>query len=326
MPRVATRLGAHDHWGTVGARIGFIRSRYHIAPGLYAVGAPASASPVLVTANYKLTFDALRSRLGGIDAWILAIDTRGINVWCAAGKGTFSTAEVADAVRRFRLADLVHHRDLILPQLAAAGVSAREVRQDCGFQVLFGPIRAVDLPAYLGGGNRCGEAMREVTFTLRERAVLIPVELYLSAKPLALVTALALLVSGIGPSVFSLEAAVERGLVLLAATLLGLLGGAVLTPLLLPWLPCRQFWLKGILAGALVAAIACPFLARLDRVEASALVLWLLTVSSFLAMNFTGSTPFTSFSGVEYEMKRGLPVQLSAVALSAGLWVGSMFF
>jgi hypothetical protein len=51
-----------------------------------------------------------------------------------------------------------------------------------------------------------------------------------------------------------------------------------------------------------------------------------LTLSSYLAMNFTGSTPFTSPSGVEYEMRRGMPVQLAAACLSLALWVSSPFF
>ena len=50
---------------------------------------------MLVTANYKLTFDQLRSSLDELDAWLLVVDTRGINVWCAAGKGTFCAEEVA---------------------------------------------------------------------------------------------------------------------------------------------------------------------------------------------------------------------------------------
>lgn len=67
---------------------------YTIDPGLYALGNPDESSPVLVTANYKLTFDRLRQSLPKLDAWVLVLDTKGINVWCAAGKGTFGTGEV----------------------------------------------------------------------------------------------------------------------------------------------------------------------------------------------------------------------------------------
>jgi len=65
------------------------RMSYAISPGLYAVGNPTKESDVFVSANYKLSFDVLRRELKGFNAWILVLDTKGINVWCAAGKGTF---------------------------------------------------------------------------------------------------------------------------------------------------------------------------------------------------------------------------------------------
>jgi hypothetical protein len=324
---VATTANVRDLCGTVGARIGIIRRKYRVAPGLYAVGTPGPESPVLVTANYKLSFDALRQQLNGVNAWLLVLDTRGINVWCAAGKGTLSTEELIRSVEHSRLALVVSHRELVLPQLAATGVSAQEVKQRCGFQVFFGPIRAADLPAYLHQGKQCDETMREVTFTLAERAVLIPVELFLLAKPLLVTLALVFLLSGIGPSLFSLTAALHRGMMLLGATALGIAGGAVLTPLLLPWLPCRQFWLKGMFSGLAAAATTWLLLGTGRSLpEQLALTLWAMTVSSYLAMNFTGSTPFTSPSGVEYEMRRGIPIQIGAACLTVVLWAGSPFF
>ena len=115
-----------DHVGTIRARLGISRDRYRVAPGLYIVGKPGAESPVLVTANYKLSFDSLRKELGGIDAWILVLDTMGVNVWCAAGKRTFSTEEVIRQVNGVGLDKLVTHRELILPQLGAPGVSAQK--------------------------------------------------------------------------------------------------------------------------------------------------------------------------------------------------------
>ena len=63
-------------------------------------------SDVFVTANYKLSFDNVRKNLSGINAWILILDTKGINVWCAAGKGTFGTKELVNRIGRFRLKKL----------------------------------------------------------------------------------------------------------------------------------------------------------------------------------------------------------------------------
>jgi CO dehydrogenase/acetyl-CoA synthase gamma subunit (corrinoid Fe-S protein) len=86
-----TRLSGKDRMGRFRSRVSGFRMYYRVDPGLYAVGSPNTDSPVLVSANYKLSFNTLRSNLDGLDAYILVLDTKGINVWCAAGKGTFGT-------------------------------------------------------------------------------------------------------------------------------------------------------------------------------------------------------------------------------------------
>ncbi|MBW2172684.1 MAG: acetyl-CoA synthase subunit gamma, partial [Deltaproteobacteria bacterium] len=94
VPQVLSSLTPADHWGTIKARWGVGRMKYTVDPGLYALGSPDAQAPVFVTANYKMSFDRLREAVPGRDAWILVLDTEGINVWCAAGKGTFGTQEL----------------------------------------------------------------------------------------------------------------------------------------------------------------------------------------------------------------------------------------
>lgn len=326
VPVVRAAMDCHDRWGTMGARLGVNRDNYPVAPGLYAVGRPAAESPVLVTANYKLTFDALRRDLNGIDAWILVLDTRGVNVWCAAGKGTFSTAEVIRQVRRTGLARVVSHRRLILPQLGATGVDARKVRRGCGFEVVWGPVRAEDIKKFLTANMKADPAMRRVTFSLAERLVLVPVELSFLPKPAFWILVAAFVLSGIGPGFFSFGAAWHRGWMVAAACGAAIAAGTVATPALLPWIPGTAFAFKGALAG-LAAGLGIVGLFRFSvtGLSAAALVLCTTALSSFLAMNFTGSTPFTSPSGVEKEMRRAIPLQLAAVVVSAGTWIGSAF-
>jgi hypothetical protein len=325
VPRVRTRMLPSDRLGTALARLGAIRSNYKVVPGLYCVGDPTPDSPVLVTANYKLTFDAVRRELTGVDAWLLVADTRGINVWCAAGKGLFATDEIVYSVNRAKLHQVVAHRELVLPQLGATGVSAREVRKGCGFKVTWGPVRAEDLPEFLAGGNRADRDMRMVTFPMKERAVLIPVELFLLWKPLAWALPALFLLSGIGPRVFSLSALWHRGLAAVLASLFGVLAGCVAVPLLLDRLPWRSFWPKGALTGAAAGLLALWLLPLRGWLEPAAVLLWATAVSSYLAMNFTGSTPFTSPSGVEKEMRRGIPLQALAGLAALVLWLAAPF-
>ena len=229
-------LGSRERRDHLLARLGHRRMEHRVAPGLYRLGGPDRSSPVFVSANYTLSFDALRSALHGIDAYILVLDTKGVNVWCAAGKGTFGTDELVERIEATALAERVDHRRLILPQLSAPGVAAHEVKARTGFSVEYGPVRAADLPEYLSTGAT--EEMRRVTFPLRDRAALIPVELRNVAYEVILACVALFILGGIVPASIALTA---------------VLAGAALFPILLPVLPTDDFTSKGMLLGALAS-------------------------------------------------------------------------
>lgn len=327
VPVVRARLNLRDRLSTIAARSGITRNNYKVAPGLYAIGEPDGNSEILVTANFKLTFDTLRTNIPKVSAWILVLDTVGVNVWCAAGKGTFSTNELVRQIQSSGIEKLVTHRRIILPQLGATGIRAKDVKKMCGFSVIYGPVRASDICLFLKNNKKADPDMRRVTFTFAERLVLTPVELNISLKYVLITAIILLVISGIGPGVFSFENAGKRGWTSIVFLLTGVLSGAVATPLLLPFLPFKEFAAKGITSGALFAVCAFFILspASLSISAIMALLLFGTAVSSWLSMNFTGATPFTSPSGVEKEMKKFIPVQAGAVILSLFLWVYSAF-
>jgi hypothetical protein len=325
VPRLSTQLTRADRVGAWQMRWGIGRDNYRVRPGLYALRDPNAKSPVLVTANYKLTVDALRSVLPGLDAWVLVVDTRGINVWCAAGKGTFSAEEVARVVEETRLAEVVEHRRLVLPQLAAPGVAAHRVKEACGFRVKYGPVRASDIPRFLEAGMKADAEMRTVTFDFDERLVLAPAELnYLWDRRLLLAYAGVIAASSIDRDGISLRRGLRRGLPVIGAAGLAVLAGGGITPLLLPWLPGRAFSLKGATAGAGVALATDALLrGRLTPAARLTLLAGVPALSSHAAMYFTGSSPITSPSGVEHEMRRALPFQMAGAAVAVGGWLAS---
>ena len=321
--KVSRNITRADRLGAWRVRWGIGREDYRVQPDLYAVGAPTEASPVLVTANYKLTFDQLRSSLGELDAWLLVVDTRGINVWCAAGKGTFCADEVVRMVGETRLGEVVAHRRLILPQLAGPGVAAHRVKELCGFRVTFGPVRAADVPAFLAAGMKADAQMRDVTFDLRDRAVVVPEVLSVAwDRRMLLAYAGILAVSAIGRDGVSPRRGLRDGAPVIGAAWLALLAGGAVTPLSLPWLPGRAFALKGAVAGGVLAAAAAATLGRrLSPAAKLALLAGVTAASSYTAMDFTGSSTITSPSGVELEMRKALPWQGAAAALAVGAWL-----
>jgi CO dehydrogenase/acetyl-CoA synthase delta subunit len=326
VPQVQTALNFRDHLGTMRARSGIARNQYKINPGLYCVGSPTPESPILVTANYKLSFDALRKELTDLDIWILVIDTRGINVWCAAGKGTFSTDEVALQVQRAGLEKIVSHKELILPQFSASGVATHQLKKKCGFKAIFGPLKAEDIPQFLQNNKKADEKMRTVTFSFSERLVLVPVEILLVWKFFVLISIISFAISGIGQEIYSLSTAWTRGLVAAGATFSAVFAGALITPLLLPWTPGRQFWFKGTVVGAFSGlAYILTIMEGAGSMEKVGIWFWIVAAASYMAMNFTGATPFTSLSGVEKEMRTGLPAQLMGMILGLSCWIAAPF-
>ena len=327
IPVIKSKLGKNDLFSTFYVRCGIKRYKYTVTPGLYGIGTPDKNSEVLVTANFKLTFDHLRKELDGVNAWILVLDTKGINVWCAAGKGTFSTMELVKRVKECSLEKVVDHKRVIVPQLGATGVSARDVKKQSGFRVIYGPVRANDIPAFLKNDKKADKKMRQATFTIYERFILTPVEIQSILKPVLITALVLLIIAGIGPGIFSFAHIWERGIISILALVSGILSGAFITPVLLPFIPSREFALKGIIVGSIFSILFLIAVSSLIYGIAGFLALFLFSVaiSSFLAMNFTGTTPFTSPSGVEKEMKRYIPAQLGALVISSGLWIYSAF-
>lgn len=330
VPQVDTRLRPADHLGAWRARWGVGRMRYRVDPGLYAVGRPTSESPVLVSANYKLSFDTLRSQLAGIDAWLLVLDTQGVNVWCSAGKGTFGTDEIVGRVKANRLDQVVSHRTLILPQLAAPGVAAHQVKNRCGFRVVYGPVRAADLPAFLANGMKATPEMRRVAFPLWDRLVLVPIELVRWAKYAVLLALSLLFLAGLGPNGYSWQGVADAGVISAGVLLALYVASNVLGPALLPWLPGRALSLKGAWLGvALAAVLAGAWRLTFGLTETWAACLgWgllITAIASFITMNFAGSTTYTSLSGVRREMRVAVPLQLAAAVTGIVLWVAGRF-
>ncbi|MFC2079751.1 mercury methylation corrinoid protein HgcA [Candidatus Bipolaricaulota bacterium] len=289
-----SRMTAANRWDHFLARLGVRRNDHRVSPGLYLLGNPKPDSSVFVTANYSLSFDALRTSLQGVDAYILVLDTKGINVWCAAGKGTFGTDELLKRIEVTGLADVVQHRTLILPQLGAPGVVAYEVRRRSGFNVEYGPVRAADLPEYLEEHQATPE-MRQVQFPFLDRLVLVPIEFVHILWAMAVV--------GVGLYFIG-------GLWSAGAGVAALLAGSALFPVLLPWIPTRDFSSKGFILGglvtlpfALVHAFRGSGATDLQSIIAAVgfMLLW-PPVTAFLALNFTGATTFTSRTGVRREM------------------------
>jgi hypothetical protein len=196
--------------------------------------------------------------------------------------------------------------------LGAPGVSAHEVIKQTGFRVIYGTVRAKDIKKFINSDMKATDEMRIVKFNMIDRLVLTPMELVSTFKvSLIIFGALFLL---------NLFAATPFGIIDFYAYAGALVTGCVITPILLPWIPGGAFAWKGWLLG-LAWAVAVNMLngwtvsPSLTLTRGMGYLLVLPSVSAFYAMNFTGSSTYTSLSGVLKEMKIAVP----AIATSIGL-------
>lgn len=341
IPKVSTKLIRSDYFGAIKVRWLIGRNNYTVEPGLYGVGKPTENSDVFVSANYKLSFDHLRKNLDGLDAWILVLDTKGVNVWCAAGKGTFGTAELVNRIRLTELDKIITHRKIIVPQLGATGVSAHKVKEltagdslekgqtvnpaqfnfsdlntslkvNRGYSVIFGPVRANDIKPYIENGYKTTDEMRKVNFNFSDRLKLVPVDLVYARYRLLIAFLVILIISGLSTKGFVFQQVFENGIPSVLKITLAYITGIVITPVLLPYIPVKMFAFKGLITGIVLSLLLFAFdIMGSSKLEIISWFLILTAISSFLAMNFTGASTFTSLSGVKKEMRAFVPVQIS---------------
>jgi NAD-dependent dihydropyrimidine dehydrogenase PreA subunit len=257
-----------------------LRMLPHRAPtGLVRIGSPGRGSPVLLTGNFTLTVRRMRDVLRGRDAWLLCANSRGINVWCAAGGGHLTHHDVISVLRTSGIEELVDHRDVVLPQLSATGVERKKVADVTGWKARWGPARLEDLPAYLDRGQHVAKRDRFMRFPLWERLEMAS----MWGVPMALVAS---------PFVGWLLGGRVLAAVLVA--IVASVGGAFA---LVPWLPLRGWgrWPVFLAFGAVGAGAGGAALFAL----ASATTGHLIAVAvagvasmALLSIDFSGTTPW----------------------------------
>ncbi|HHY26785.1 MAG TPA: acetyl-CoA synthase subunit gamma, partial [Desulfitobacterium dehalogenans] len=197
---------------------------------------------------------------------------------------------------------------------------AHEVTKQTGFSVIYGPVRAGDIKAFIDSGHMATKEMRRVKFTAWDRLVLTPLQLVQLARPALMVLGVLFLINLFAARPFGLsDFIISAGAVIV---------GVVITPLLLPIIPGRAFAWKGWLLGFIWTVAFVWFsgwLAPGNLLLGIGYLLVLPSLSSYIAMDYTGSSTYTSFSGVIKEMKLSLPFIICSSAVGIVLLLVKSF-
>jgi len=176
-----------------------------IEPGIYQSGNPDKKSPVIVTANYDFTYIKVMRDLKGVDAWVVCLDSNGINVWCAARGPNFGNSQLLEAVKATNLQHYTEKKTLILPQLSAGGISVPNLpknSEEFPFRIVFGPVWSKHLPEYIK--NRPAQkpdSMKLAKFTLFHRFRAFTTHTTFLFRKIFLIPFLALIIAFLGLSI-----------------------------------------------------------------------------------------------------------------------------
>jgi hypothetical protein len=145
-------------------------ARFPCEPDTVLIGNPDKSSPVLVTCNFDYTVRHLKDYLEKeqLDCFLLVVNTKGTNVWCAAAEGIFTTDTVLSHLKVYNVGKLVNHHQLILPQLSVAGVKRKELKEH-GWEGIYGPVYFADLKEFLNNGLTKNKDMQALEYGYWER-------------------------------------------------------------------------------------------------------------------------------------------------------------
>jgi len=277
------------------------RKTFSIEPGLYFIGERYDvAAPLLVTGNYHLTVYLLWRVLRNRTVRILVIDTDGINVWCASGKGRFCAREILRQLRRYdrRLITRGERIELVLPKLSLSGVSLSELRKN-GVSPRIGPVYRRDIPAYLDTAPLADRATDTYRFDLRDR-------LFTLLPSLAQFMKFGLFVCA---GLFAWDHWFATGIHWQVLPIIAV--SIVLYVVLFPLLPSRTFAIKGLSTAGLMIAGMALLASRNgsgipDASTSAFYALFTAGANLFFALSYTGNSGVSNYSLVKREIVRFL--------------------
>ncbi len=293
------------------------RRTFSIEPGLYFTGKEYDMNtPMIVTCNYHMTVFLVWRKMRRIPVRVLVIDTKGINVWCSAGKGQFNAQEILKQLAKYPKEILTNEAklQLILPKLSLSGVKLSDLRP-YDIDPIIGPIYLEELPAFLTKRPFKNSIDSHYKFDLRDRLfTLIPTfiqfTVYLGIGAIVLLAIHLWLNTGIWWQVIPIGLTITTIYILM-----------------FPWLPTKSFAKKGISLFFILSAL---FVAILNHYGIHRVLDWVFYVSFtvgaslFFSLYYTGNSGVSNYSEVRRETIIYLPISVFILLISfvSIIWKG----
>ena len=305
------------------AGIAFPGLNLNIKSGLYPIGHPTEDSPIIVTTNYFVTFKRVVSSLKkqNITTWLLIVDTEGVNVWCSAAGRHFTAEKVLAQIDNSDLSEVVNHRQLIMPQLSAAGVD-HQILNKAGWTVRFGPVNIEDLGEYMQSDQKKTLEMSQVQFTMKNRVEnSISHNVFISLILIPLVLGVQILAQPLGFLIYPWADWLLKNIIFLFLFIwtFGFIFGV-----LYPFIPLNSGFFKGTILSIILVPICCFLFFTDSFIDFVLGFNTLLLYGIVIGTDFDGFTPFwgTDFIIKDYILLSGTALIIVLLTIILPMIIG----
>jgi hypothetical protein len=290
LQKLPLRFGTRDYLKMFFSWLFLFGKTFSVRPGYYFTEIKDTSAPLLVTCNNFLTVFLLVRRIAQRNIRLLVIDTNGINVWCSAAEGRFSAFEIIEKANYYGLIKENKKTEMVLPKLCLSGVRLSDLKK-AGIKPVIGPLFAKDVPEYLDKSDFTDRRDDHFIFGLQSRVFT------------ALPTVVQFFYWFLGVYIVTFWF-LESSIIWVAVFL------AFFYPVLFPFLPGKQFAVKGISlgAGASILYVVYSLRAGLSSQAVLVWVLFIVATSIWIGLSYTGNSPVSNYEDVRKETAKYLPV------------------
>lgn len=304
-------IGFKEQWMSVLNWLFIFRMRTAYPCGLYYTGQKYdNDTPLLVSCNFLLTVVLLFYTLKGMNVRILIIDTKGVNVWCSAGKGQFSAKTIIQELQKYTPDYIEPKPQIIIPKLALSGIQLADLRKK-DIRPIIGPVYMNDLPAYLNTKLFIDRTMDRMRYDIWDRLYILVPSLIQFMKYFlwigALFFILRILLGWMFPSLYFTYA----------------LSGILIYQIAFPLLPGRHFSSKAIFLSAVFTGmiIGVAFTGSVRLLDTLFTITLIWSTFIFFSLYYTGNSGVSNYSDVKQEIIRFLPISFLMAIVALGIYV-----
>ncbi len=125
------------------------RKPVSVEAGIRTFGEVNDMSPILLTSNFALTYYTVASDIESmkVNCYLLVVDSEGLSVESAVAGRKLTAETIGEAIKTYKLGDMVKHREILIPGRAAR--LSGEIQEVSGWTVSVGPMDSSGIAKYL---------------------------------------------------------------------------------------------------------------------------------------------------------------------------------